>query len=141
MPILNYSSRVPAKQSRAEIQEKLARNGAASIVIAYGDNHEVSGITFTLHADTRARYCLPANVDAMERVLARIPRAVKTRDQATRTTWRCIRDWVYAQLALIEAEQATMEQVMLPYLELPDGRTMYEAYQEHGALLLGPAAT
>ena len=49
-----------------------------------------------------------------------------------------LKDWVEAQAAIIEAGMVTMEQVMLPYLEVrPDGTTLYQAYLTEGRKLLG----
>lgn len=39
----------------------------------------------------------------------------KNKEQARRIAWRIIKDWVAAQMALIEAEQASLAQVFLPY--------------------------
>ena len=65
--------------------------------------------------------------------------AAKVRDspgQAERTAWRNVRDWIIAQMAIIEAGQVEMEEVFLPYLTDRQGRTLYELYQS-GQLALG----
>ena len=56
--------------------------------------------------------------------------------QAERTAWRNVRDWVMAQMAIIEAGQVEMEEVFLPYLTDGRGRTLYQLYQG-GQLALG----
>jgi hypothetical protein len=131
MPILNYTSIVPALRSIAEIQDALTEQGADHIAINIV-NREPAAIAFALHGQI---YRLPANIDAMASILEGIPRAQKTRAQAVRTAWKCIRDWVFAQLALSEAGQVAVDQVLLPYLELPGGRTVYEAYRSGGITL------
>lgn len=55
--------------------------------------------------------------------------------QAERIAWRNVKDWIAAQIALIEAEQATMDELFLPYLIGKDDRTLYEAVQS-GQLML-----
>ena len=134
MPILNYTSTVAATRSLAEIQQRLAAHGAQAVTVVYEEREPIA-LAFTIEAQT---FRLPANIDAMETILQRIPRATKTRAQACRVAWRIIKDWVEAQLALIEARQVSLEQVMLPYLELrPGGPTLYEAYLREGRKLLG----
>jgi hypothetical protein len=55
---------------------------------------------------------------------------------ARKVAWRIIKDWVAAQLALIEAEQATLAQVFLPYCVMQHGDgiseavTMYDRFLE-----------
>ena len=39
-----------------------------------------------------------------------------TREQAHRVAWRIVKDWLEAQLALIQTEMVRLDQVMLPYL-------------------------
>ncbi len=51
----------------------------------------------------------------------------RTRAQAARVAWRIIKDWIEAQLALVEAEQVDMVEVFLPYAQVQGGRTVYEA--------------
>ena len=41
--------------------------------------------------------------------------------------WRIIKDWIEAQLAIVEAEQAEMVEVFLPYAQNPaTGKTLFE---------------
>jgi hypothetical protein len=44
--------------------------------------------------------------------------------------WRVLKDWLEAQLALIEAGVADMSQVMLPYMRGDDGLTVWQRYLE-----------
>lgn len=55
---------------------------------------------------------------------------------AQRTGWRILKDWVAAQLAIIEAGLATLPEVMLPYALLSDGQTLYKRVQADRTLLL-----
>ena len=47
--------------------------------------------------------------------------------EAARVAWRIIKDWLEAQLALVSAELADLEQVFLPYAQNGAGVTLYEA--------------
>jgi hypothetical protein len=59
-----------------------------------------------------------------------------TNGQAERTAWRNIRDWVMAQVAIIEAGMVLIEEVFFPYMTDSAGRTLYQLYQG-GNLALG----
>ena len=56
----------------------------------------------------------------------RIPPKMRTREQATRVAWRIVKDWLAAQLAMIEAGLVDLEEVFLPYAQNQAGRTVYE---------------
>ena len=47
-----------------------------------------------------------------------------------------VRDWIMAQMAIIEAGQVQLDEVFLPYLTDGKGRTLYQLYQG-GYLALG----
>ncbi|MGN0179562.1 MAG: hypothetical protein ACI4DY_09000 [Monoglobaceae bacterium] len=47
-----------------------------------------------------------------------------------------MRDWILAQMALVESCDVPVDQVFLPYLSDNTGRTLYEVYQS-GQLLIG----
>ena len=54
-----------------------------------------------------------------------------------RVTWRNIRDWDMAQLALYETEIVDMPQVFLPFATDAKGQTLYEHVQANPKFLLG----
>lgn len=51
-----------------------------------------------------------------------------------RVAWRIVKDWVEAQMALIESGLAELPEVFLPYAVKPDGRTVYDEFK--GNLLM-----
>ena len=55
--------------------------------------------------------------------------------QPARVAWRILKDWVEAQMAIIEAEMASIEEVFLPYL-LRGDHTLYQEIENRGFLLL-----
>ena len=136
MAIKNYTSSVSAFVSVGEIQAALAAHGATKIMIDYEAGAPVA-VTFAL-ADARhglQGFRLPAAVEGTLQVFK--AQGVKTdQKQAERTAWRNIRDWVLAQLALVESCDVPMDQVFLPYLTDNTGRTLYDAYAA-GNLLPG----
>jgi hypothetical protein len=56
----------------------------------------------------------------------KVPRSLRTLDQALRVSWRIVKDWVEAQRAIVDTTMVALEQVLLPYAITPDGRTLYE---------------
>lgn len=135
MAIKNYTTTIDVYKSLGEIQGTLASHGARKIMVDYDDGKPV-GVTFVIETPAGARgFLLPANVDGVRAIFAR--QKVRVQDgQAERTAWRNVRDWIMAQMAIIEAGQVEMEEVFFPYLTDGRGRTVYQLYQG-GQLALG----
>jgi len=51
---------------------------------------------------------------------------MRRKEQAARVAWRVVKDWLEAQLAMIEAGMVDLEQVFLAYAQNPAGETIYE---------------
>lgn len=136
MPIKNYTTKVDVYQSLGEIQGAFAKNGARKIMIDYDENGNPVGVTFGINTPQGSLgFLLPANIEGVLKVFAK--QKIKTdREQAERTAWRNIRDWVLAQMAFVEAGNVEVDEVFLPYLTDGKGRTLYQVYQS-GQLLLG----
>lgn len=144
MPLPNYTTTVAAETTIGEIMGMLGRAGATAITINYDGQRNATALAFTTAtAIGPQQFRLPANVDAIWRVLVRqnkagqVPGRFLTREQAGRIAWRIIRDWVRAQLGIIETEMATLPEVMFPYMVGPQGATVYEVF-ERGDFLLPP---
>lgn len=135
MPIKNYTTKIDCYQSIGEIQGVLARHGARKIMIDYGESGQPDGIAFAIQSGQTAQmFILPANVDGVEAVFKN-QKVKADRQQAERTAWRNVRDWIMAQMAFIESGNVQMDEIFLPYLT--DGKkTLYQAYKS-GQLLLG----
>ena len=58
------------------------------------------------------------------------------KDQAERTAWKIVQDWVEVQMSMIQMRQAEMLQVFMPYLW--DGKeTFYSRVKGDGFRMLG----
>ena len=140
MPILNYTTKVPTERTIASIQKKLAAFGATAVLIEYGPEGEESALSFRfMHEGVMLSFRLPARLDAIYKILCETcePR-YQSRAQAARVTWRILKDWVEAQLAIVEAEQADLVEVFLPYAQNEQtGQTLYKSIREGGFKLLG----
>lgn len=139
MPIKNYTTEIDVYRSAREIQDMLASHGATKIMVDYESGQPV-GVTFAIDTELGVRgFSLPANVDGVRTVFAK-QRVKAQPGQAERTAWRNIRDWIYAQMAIIEAGMVQMDEVFMPYLVDSHGKTLYQAYLS-GQLALNAADT
>ena len=92
-------------------------------------------VTFALPGPRGLRgFTLPAAVDGTLRVFQR-QKVRGGREQAEMTAWRNVRDWVLAQVALVESCDVPMDEVFLPYLADGQGGTLYQLYAD-GQLML-----
>ena len=137
MPLLNYTTQIEAMKTVGEIQGILAGHGAKSIKTDYSDDGQVEALSFLiLTPQGEVGIRLPIDPEAVLNVLTRqnrlgrVPRRYLTHAQAVRVAWRIVKDWVQAQMAIIETEMVRIEQVFLPYVITEGGRTLYEAMME-----------
>lgn len=133
MPIANYTTEVTALKSIGEIQGILVGHGAKHILIDY-EKEEPVGLAFvvaTVCGD--AGFRLPANINKVQAVLTR--QRVKSqvdRQYAARVAWRILRDWIRSQMAILETEMVTLDELFLPYMETgKDGKTLYQVMLDH----------
>ena len=136
MAIKNYTTTIEVHKSLGEIQAALSSHGARKIMMDYDENGRPVGIAFGIETPAGPRgFLLPANVAGVQAVFDR--QKIKAQPgQADRTAWRNVRDWVMAQMAIIETGQVDMEEVFFPYLTDGRGRTVYQLYQG-GQLAIG----
>lgn len=59
------------------------------------------------------------------------------REQAERVAWRIVKDWVEAQMAILESEMVQMDEIFLPYMLSSSGQTVFEAYRKNQLALEG----
>lgn len=136
MAILNYTTSIPAFKTANEIEEILMNHRAKSIMKNY-DNGSITGLSFLVDTGvTQAPVRLPVKVDECLQVLKKEKREnpkkqIKdTREQAERVAWRILKDWVEAQMALLDIEMVRFEEIFLPYIETDNGRTIFERLEE-----------
>jgi len=136
MAILNYTTEVSTEKTVGEIQSRLAKAKAQAVLTEYDGTGLITHLSFKV--DTKhgiMAFRLPANIEAILKIIknsAKVPYRLKTREQAARVAWRIIFRWVEAQLAIIETEMVTIDQVFLPYMQSGDGQTFYQSFEKHG---------
>lgn len=150
---LNYTTKIEVRQSVGEITDMLGRHGAVAIGVEYAGG-QPCGLTFVLATTLGQRpFRLPVDSAGMHRALlaarqrgdfASLRASSATLDklvsgaQAERVAWRVVKDWLEAQLALVAAELAQVDQVMLPYMVVNGGLSLYEAIVDQQLAIAAP---
>lgn len=132
--IKNYTTKISPQQTAGEISGLLAAKGALSIQIRYDQrSREPEAVCFSVEVEGREWfYQLPCNWRGVRLVLMNEAQPRYHSDEhARRVAWRIVKDWIDAQLAIIEAGAADLGQVFLPYLMLGPDTTVYDSFREH----------
>lgn len=128
MPILNYTTKVDALKTQSEIVYILAKHGARAVLQEYDDTGKVVALSFQILTSAGNQAIrLPANVSAVYAVLQR-QRVKCDMAQAERVAWRILKDWLEAQMAILESEMVEIDEIFLPYMVNRQGKTLYELY-------------
>ena len=134
MPLLNYTTKVSIDKTVGEIQKCLAAHGANAILSEYDDKGNVIALSFKVSTGQQdLAFRLPSNWRPVLNLLEqdrKVPRSFRTQEQALRVSWRIINDWVEAQMAIVDTKMVELPQVFLPYVIMPDGRTLYERVRD-----------
>lgn len=142
MPILNYTTTVDAFKTVSEIEYILMKHKAKSIMKNY-DGEMITSMSFLIDAGSRQiPVKMPVKIDECLKVLQKEKqsgsRNIKaTREQAERVAWRILKDWVEAQMALLDVEMVTLQEIFLPYIVDQSGQTVYEKLEQRQFLLEG----
>jgi hypothetical protein len=148
-PLANYSSEVSPKKSFQNIVDMLVDHDAEQVMGEYKDGEPV-GIFFLIQTPQgKLPFHLPARIANVEVILRKRRKNYDRlwgegkkladecdRKQAKITAWKNLHDWTRAQLALIEIDMVTLDQVFLPYLQYK-GRTVYQIFTEGNLLTTG----
>lgn len=136
MALLNYSTSIDVHKTLGEIQKNLVQHGARKLMYDYDENGRIQALCFSiLTPDGERGIKLPANVPAIYEVLKQQKRSGKIKikpdyEQAERVAWRIIKDWVEAQMAILESQMVVFEEIFLPYMVNNKGQTFFQAYQQ-----------
>lgn len=122
-----------------EIQKCLVKHGATKIVADYEGGIPIS-ITFCIYMDNKlVGFSLPANYNGVLRAMQsdkNVPKRLLTKEQALKVSWRIVKDWIEAQMAIIDSQLADMAEVFLPYAITQGGNTLYKELKDSNNLLL-----
>lgn len=142
MPILNYTTTVDSFKTSSEIEKILVQHKAKSIMKNY-EGETITAMSFLI--DTGSRQIpvkMPVKIDKCLKVLQKEKqsgsRNIKaTREQAEKVAWRILKDWVEVQMALLDVEMVTLQEIFLPYIVDQNGQTVYEKLEQSQFLMEG----
>lgn len=161
----NYTCDVPVSQTINRIRHVLIRCGVSGIMEEYSQTvpGKIEAITFQIKLEGAEPWTirLPANVqkawDALwldyadgDKLTAdgmaiawnarKRRRKVDFKEQAERTAWKIIQDWVEVQMSMIQMQQADFREVFLPYA-WNGKQTFYQSLRASGFRAMLPETT
>lgn len=141
MAILNYTTTVEAYKTVSEIEHILVQHKAKSILKNY-EGEELKSLSFIINnGELDIPVQLPVKIDECLAVLKAEKKAgtknIKdTREQAERVAWRILKDWLLAQVALLDINMVKLTEIFMPYIVGIDGKTLYKKLEENNFALL-----
>ena len=140
MPILNYTTKVQASKTVAEITDILVVHRAHSILTNYKEG-QIESLSFLIDTPQgNASIRLPVDPDAVLRVMKKygshVPMRFQNKEQAIRVAWRIVKDWIEAQMAILDTEMVKMEQIFLPYIQTQNGQTLFQVFENQRLLTM-----
>ena len=146
----NYTSKVPVEQTIMEIEYILTRaGGIVDIHKLYDGAGNCIGLDFAVRISDEViiPFRLPMKAQNIQQLIRDMKKEGKLRNlsqrdasdinTARRVGWRILKDWVHAQVAFIEAEQVTIQQVFLPYMyNSQTNETLYDVLTKDNYKLL-----
>lgn len=147
MNLKNYTSSVPAHTTISYIEAYLMDVGATGIMKRI-EGGQVVAIVFEISDEEGKNRLvkLPANVNSVHEYLwndyvTTRSRPQKTKEdfleQAGRTAWKIMQDWVQVQMSMIKLKQMSVLQVFLPMIF--DGKQTYYEYLQGNKFKALPA--
>jgi len=151
MGLLNYTTKIDPDKTAAEIARCLSMHGATAVMTEYDkEGGFVTSLSFKISLNEQSMaFRLPCDWKPVYAIITKGKKnphwdeARKRRwitdweAQAVRTAWRIVKDWVEAQMALVETQMVTTAEVFLPYAVMPDDRTLSEHVKANPGFLLG----
>lgn len=137
MALKNTYTKTPVETMLKEIQKALLRVRATGMNYKFDGAGHITGLSFGLDIKGKSvGFLLPINTEKVRIVLKREENKRWDEDEYVyRVAWANMRDWVVAQMALIETEMAEPLQVFLPYAQDKTGKTLFEKVVDSNMLL------
>lgn len=143
----NYTTKIPAHITIAEIEQILLLNGARGIMKEYEEG-AVESLVFTIPTEHgEIAFKLPCQFKKILERLKRFKRdgklnkvtwkQLENQDHSQNVGWRIIKDWVAVQVSLINIDIVSLEQIFLPYAyDVYTKQTLFEKIKDQGFKLL-----
>jgi hypothetical protein len=141
MSLKNYSTNIPTAKTIMEIEDILTKHRATDIWKHYDTNGNIIALNFAVNTDFgKMPFKLPVNVEAVRQILKSEKKSKKINlskqqiedvQTAQRIAWRIMKDWIDAQMALIDISMVKLEQVFLPYaFDFNKNQSLYDEVKE-----------
>ena len=142
--IKNFSTTIAVEKTITEIERMLAKYGATKIMKEYDEFGNPCRLIFAVMTEYgEMPVKLPINTDKVLNVFkiqvsdGKLPRkywdgqwAV---EQAHRVGWRIIKDWLDAQLTILQIEMVKIQELFLPYAyDARTEQTLFQKMEESG---------
>lgn len=139
----NYTTSINENKTIAEIERSLAMAGAKKILKEYDKGGYVTALSFIITYENKdIPIRLPINLLKIQSIFnelvkeKELPKKYSNNtEQARRTGWRIIKDWLEAQLTIIKIRQAELTEVFLPYIIVRGEKTVYGIIKEKGFMI------
>lgn len=134
---------VPVHESQADVRDLLRARKATGMQISesWAGDSAIADVRFGMAGEAGGFYAYRIRVrvvvtddDLRRRPHQRTQSSKEVEVQKERQIWRLVFWWLKAQFEAADAGLVSLEEAFLPWMELPDGRTAYEAMTESGAL-------
>lgn len=150
--LLNYTTKIDPDKTAAEIAKILSTHGASAVMTEFDPTDGyVTALSFKVKIGGKEiAFRLPSDWNPVYAILTKgkkpryayDPASKKQfenewQQQSKRVAWRIVKDWVEAQMALVETHMVTTAQVFLPYAVMRDGKTLSETVATNPQFLLG----
>lgn len=136
MSLLNYTTKVDVEKTLAEIQRCLISHGANAVLTEYDNEGYVTALSFKIPLNGQnIGFRLPTDWRPVLEIMkhdSKVPKRLETQQQALKVAWRITKDWVVAQMAIVETKMVSMPQIFLPYAVTKNGKTIYEKILDGG---------
>ena len=138
----NYSTKISANKTIVEIEEILLQHGATDLWKTYGDKKDILSLTFAVPTEHgKIPFKLMINIEAVRQTIREQHHKGNARgisnataqdmEHARNVGWRILKDWVDAQMALVEVKMRKLEQVFLADIwDSHTGKTFFDVLVE-----------
>lgn len=139
MALKNYTTKISVEKTMMEIEKILSQHGATHIFKMYNDGTPTALAFRCKVGEQIIPFKLPMEEEKILMIFknavnkGKIPKRYwNDYEQARRTGWRIVKDWISSQMALIEINLAKFEEIFLPYMydEIKD-QTLFEKMEEN----------
>ncbi len=153
MTLFMETTEIPAEKTAAEIEAVLIKNNAQAILKDY-EGGELAAVSFKFRVNGNdVPFRLPCRWPAIAEILRRrakisdfswkytgeydVRRRRTIEAKAKKVAWRQILRWVQAQLALVETNMVTVQEVFTPYMQIgAQGETVYQMIEARHPLMI-----